>query len=332
MANLRNWIPLPRPTPIKTLPKRFIGKLLWIAKEAIFIIGLQLGLLGASNLGVNPNGNTRLRLNKDYPLGCKGTVLELPKDRVIYEWVKRAGLWEIEMSEFLALGLKQSSRKFTSNRIALLDIGANTGLVTLQAMNLSNSSAEAFLFEPIPRHADAIKQNLGKFSNIHINEFGLSDRDGQAEIFTDANNHGNTSLFNSVIPETNTISTQIRLVDTTAYCNEFLQRFSRFVIKCDAQGMDALILARIPSWIWKNCELAVVEVLSINEINKMDVEALLSMWQEFEYVSWRPDLGKERIRLSEVRDFWLSASGSERNLFLSRSLHGEKSLPDFLEV
>jgi len=320
MAELRIWIPLVRLTPIKTLPQRLIIKCLYIAQAFASTIAHRLGFLGAKIVGVSPIGNTLLELNKDYALGCKGTVIELPRDQVICDSVMRKGSYALEESKFLARGLKRACRQ-PNTKTALLDIGANTGLVTLQAMNLSNTTNDIFLFEPVPRHASAIKQNLMGLLNIHVNEFALSDKNGKATIFTEAANHGNTSLLNSVVPEIGMISTPITMIETTAYCNKFLSNFDSYVIKCDTQGMDALILSRIPERIWKNCESAIIEVWSINEISKRDVEALLSMCQEFEHVSWHPYTGKEsEIELSEVSEVWLNKSGSIKNLFLSKNL------------
>jgi FkbM family methyltransferase len=284
VINFRYWFPVPNPYPIRSFPKRLIRRWLDIANSIYAKIGYRLGLLGARIVGVAPNGNTLLQLNKNYPLGSKGTVIELPRDLVIFEYVLKSGVWELDESKFLAHGLKRACRD--THKVALLDIGANTGLVTLQAMNLSNTSAEVFLFEPVPRHASAIKKNLRNLSNINVNEFGLSDKNGQADIFTQATNHGNTSLLNSVVPEVGMISTQIQLVETTAYFLKFLNNFDRYITKCDTQGMDALILSRIPQSIWKNCVSAVIEVWALDEISKQDVEILLSMFQEFEHVSW----------------------------------------------
>jgi FkbM family methyltransferase len=318
MSNFRKWVPVPAPLPFKTFPKRLIKKWLYIAKNIVSLIGVRMGFLGARIVGTTPNGNTLLQLNKNYALGPKGTVLELPMDLVIFKHVREWGAWELNESKFLARGLKIACRN--TPKVALLDIGANTGLVTLQAMNLSTTLAEVFLFEPVPRHTSAIKKNLRNLSSIHVNEFGLSDKNGESTIFTEATNHGNTSLLNSVIPEIGMISTQIQLVETTTYCNKFLNNFDRYVIKCDTQGMDALILSRIPDWVWKNCESAIIEVWALDEISKKDVEALLSMCQEFEYVAWQPNNRKEKIGLSEVSEFWLSKSGAHKNLFLSKNI------------
>jgi hypothetical protein len=53
-------------------------------------------------------------------------------------------------------------------------------------------------------------------------------------------------------------------------------------------------LSRLPEWIWKNCEAAVIEVWALAEVSKRDVEGLLSMCQEFEYVSWHPNAWKKK--------------------------------------
>jgi FkbM family methyltransferase len=316
MSNFRSWIPVPKLLPIKAFPQRLIRKWLHIAKKYVSLAGVRLGFLGARIVGITPNGNTLLSLNKNYALGPKGTVLELPMDLVIFNDVRKWGAWELDESKFLARGLK-IARKNTP-KVALLDIGANTGLVTLQAMNLSKTSIEVFLFEPIPRHVSAIKHNLGNFSNIHINEFALSNKNGNSEIFTQATNHGNTSLLESVVPSDELIRTRIEIIDTAEYCDSFLEGFDNYVIKCDTQGMDALILSSIPNRIWQNTEVAIIEVWALPEIREQDVTHLLAMCKNFNYANWNPN-SQEKISLDEIREYWLGRSGTYRNLFLSKT-------------
>jgi FkbM family methyltransferase len=316
---LRHWIPITRLFPIGSFPKRLLAKWIFIANNIFWFFKHLLGLSPIKIVGITPGGNTQLWLNKMYPLGPKGSIIELPRDQVIFESVSRFGSWEVEESQFLARGLKLSSQK-SNSKIALLDIGANTGLVTLQAMNISQTKNEVFLFEPIPRHTLAIRNNLRNLPNIHINEFALSDRNGLAEIFTEKWNQGNTSLINSVIASKGRIVNKIELKDTAEYCSDFLNDFDSYVIKCDTQGMDTVILSRIPQRIWDNVECAVIEVWALPEINELHVEKLLSMWKKFEYISWAPN-SKKTITLDEVREIWLKRSGKEYgNLFLSKSV------------
>lgn len=315
MSSFRIWIPVPAPLPIKTFPQRLIRKWLYIAKN-VSIIGMRMGFLGARIVGTTPNSNTLLQLNKNYALGHKGIILELPRDLVIFESVRKWGIWELEESEFLARGIRKVGGR--GKKAAVLDVGANTGLVTLQAMNLSKTSIEVFLFEPIPRHVSAIKYNLGNLPNIHINEFALSNENGNSEIFTEATNHGNTSLLASAFPSDELIRTRIKTIDTAEYCDSILVGFDNYVIKCDTQGMDALILSRIPNRIWQNTEVAIIEVWALPEIREQDVTRLLAMFQNFNYVSWNSN-SQEKIHLDEISEYWLSKSGTSRNLFLSKT-------------
>ena len=313
IINSRQWIPITKLLLIKFFHQKLIRKWIYIIKNLILYFSSIYGFSGAKNIGIGPSGNNLLQLNKNYPLGHKGTIIELPKDNIIFKYVRLRGTWELEESKFLACGLQKA--KGIKSKVALLDIGANTGLVALQVINIAGSNAEIFLFEPVPRHAFAISQNLKSLPNTHLNEFALSDKNGEAEIFTDTLNHGNTSLFNSAAPFAE-IKTQIKLVDTLEYCNNFLKIFDSFVIKSDTQGMDALILSRIPNWIWQKCECAVIEVWALPEINKKHVEDLLVKIQKFEFVDWTPK-SQKKIAFHEISEFWLNKSGAQRNLFLS---------------
>ena len=245
--------------------RRVIQRFLQVIEHFLVQARVRLRLSGARVVASNLVGNTNLCLNQSCPLGVKGTIIELPRDNVIFEHVKNWGIWEINESYFLASGLK-SVDYFTSKRSVLIDIGANSGLVTLQAMNIAKTNNDIFVFEPIPRHISAIRTNLAKFSKVHINEFALSDKNGTAKIFTEFSNRGNSSLFDSVIPEKKMITTEIKLVDTREFCEGFLLEFDYYVIKCDTQGMDALILSRLSNRVWENCVSAVVEVWALPRV------------------------------------------------------------------
>lgn len=321
MRKFTKWLPLTNPVPVKTFPKRLLKKWRFLIGEVFCAIGTKMGLFGAKVIGVVDSGNTLLQLNKDYALGRKGSFLELPRDQVIYRVVKRHGFWELEESKFLANGLVMASRNSASQNVALIDIGAHAGLVTLQAINLSHTKPKVFLFEPVPRHVSAIKQNLRNVPNIHLNEFALSDKNGQAEIYTEEINHGNSSLLDAVVSKIGRLTTQVQLVETSTYFSKYLNNFDSYVIKCDAQGMDSLILSRIPERIWRNCQSAVIEVTALEQTSRRDVNQLLSMFKEFAYISWQSNSEQGGVTLNEVSEFWLNGSGSFRNLFLCQEFN-----------
>ena len=129
----------------------------------------QFFIPAARSVGVTENGNHLVKLSRPSALGNRGAVLELPMDRMIFRNVYISGEWDSKLSHFLWEGLEGDSEP--EEKSALLDIGANTGLVTLQTMNMATRDHDYFLFEPIPRHVSAIRRNLGTNSSgskVHI--------------------------------------------------------------------------------------------------------------------------------------------------------------------
>ena len=167
------------PTPPKRRPRpaaisrHLIGRWRRYLREPRVFLA-DAGLAGARIVGTSKGGNTLLTLNRNSPLGPRGTIISLPRDRVVFESVRQEGSYSPDVSEFLRGGLDAVPQAKT--RAALLDIGANTGLVTLQTMNSAIESHEYFLFEPLPRHVEAIKHNLSNASakeKVHVHQVGL---------------------------------------------------------------------------------------------------------------------------------------------------------------
>jgi FkbM family methyltransferase len=297
--------------------KFLLGRIVFNFRDWYVVALGKFGLAGAKIVGTSSIGNTLLSLNRSSFLGSRGSILELPRDEVIFASIKKYGEWEIEVSKFLAAGLGLKNQGFKP-KTACLDIGANSGLISLQTINLSGTDTCFFLIEPIPRHVSAISHNLRNFANVSLHEFAMSDKNASTVIFTEEKNHGKSSMFQSPISPMGMIETNIRTIDTLEFCDTHLDGFDRYVIKSDTEGMDAFILSRIPLRIWQSVQCAVIEVFSVPEVIESDVEKLLLVIQKFDYVSWSPN---SNIKLDsvEIRKFWLSKSRASKNLFLSRS-------------
>ena len=310
------------------VPLRAIKKIYFIMRRIVAIrshvtyLACKIRFSGASIIGNTSTGNIILSLNKNYLLGERGTILQLPQDQVIFKKIRYYGNWEIEESKFLGRTLKELS-SISRRKTAFFDIGANTGLVTLQAMNFSAANNDVYLFEPVPRHIIAIKNNLKKLMKtvqIEINEFALGAGNGISTIYTEDLNHGNTSLYRSGVPQVRHIETSIELVSTEEYFANFTNKYTSYVIKSDTQGMDALILSRIPKNIWSAVESALVEVWALPEVDENDVKKLMEIWKNFEHISWNPDFQKE-VHFDEIENFWLSKSSKAKNLFLTKNIY-----------
>ncbi len=306
--------------PVSTFLPRVIIKWKFIWSNLFTILGNLFLVSGARSVGLTDENNVLLKLNRDYPLGDKGQIIALPRDEVIFNQVKKKGSWEFVESNFLADGLTLAQKSGITN-VALLDIGANAGLITLQAMNIAKLTCTAHLFEPLSDHCAAIQYNLSRFkpkSKIVVHNFALGAVTGTTEIYTQISNRGNSSLFGSLVPSREKKTSSIDMIKTSDFFSAF-DGYDRYLIKCDTQGMDASILTQIPDSIWKFTERLIVEVWAIQEINKSDVENLLELWSDFDYIDWSPS-STHRIPVNDLKTFWLSGSGESRNLYLSKNL------------
>jgi FkbM family methyltransferase len=280
-----------------------------------------LRLSGARKTENIVNGNLHLVLNKKQALGEKNFIIELPKDRVIFEHVKRLGCWEIEVCLFLSQGMRRISTKH--QKIAtLIDLGANSGLISLQTIRILNTKAVLVLVEPVPIHLEAINFNLSSLRetcSIRIFPIALGKENEKMQIYSDVNNFGNTSLSINAMPDKNFLTQVVDVVDTQDWAVANLDESEFFVIKSDLQGHDAMALSRIPQRIWDRTECAVVEIWASPEINEIDVDKCLAIWSISHSLSW--DAGGLLICTpTELRKFWLSQANTQRNLFISKLL------------
>ena len=200
----------------------------------------------------------------------------------------------------------------------MIDIGSYAGLITLQIFRITNVDFTAFLFEPLPKNADAIRYNLdGK--NVKIFEVLLDKENGAKKIFTQKSNIGNSSIFKQLIPEHELIENDCTTVDVREFFNSSVKMYECYMIKCDIQGMDSMVLSRIPNDIWQKTDRAVIEVWATETVESRDVESLVEKLSNFKYLSWQQNL-RELVSISDVSNFWLSKSGEQKNLFMSKNV------------
>lgn len=181
-----------KPFPLKTLFSRSHRK--WLAK---YVYGH--GIEGARPLKKVNSGNVLLKLSRKSALGDQGFNLQIPKDKNMYLTVCKTGVWELQDSCFLASVLSENLK----NRTVLVDIGANVGLITLQVNNLiDREQVDYFLVEPRKHFFEALTYNLREVQKDRIRFFNaaLSDFSGEAELFSEVENLGNSSLISDAMP------------------------------------------------------------------------------------------------------------------------------------
>lgn len=313
----KTWVPIVKPFPIRTFPKRLTTKIRKLAIYGFHLGFSAMGIRGAKVVGSTRSRSSLLKLNRSSPLGIKGKVIQIPKDEVIFRSLRFFGMWEIEECLFLSDALKRVASK---TKVAFLDFGANTGMVTLQTLGLAQTNAVVIMVEPLPSHVVCIDFNIAdlrKTNAVHLYPFALGKINGKAKIFTENKNYGNTSLISNITPREDSIVSEITIRKTEDFVEEVLRGYSDYVLKSDLQGYDAVVLASIPKDIYDRTEAAVVEIWALDGIDPSDVLQCLDLWGSFSQMSWSFD-PTTKIYRAEVADFWLNKTGESRNLFMVR--------------
>jgi len=315
LNNIKKWIPFTSILPLNTFLIRLKKKNLYTLQLIYSIIGLS----GARIIGALPNGCFQVRLNKSSILGEKGTILNVPKDNVIFQNVRTYGHWEKHECEFISRAL-QTAHLSTQSKVALLDIGANVGLVTLGAINLSKTATDIHLFEPTPIHIFALKHNLKNLKisgDIFVNEHGLSNKSETIKLYRDLGNSGHSSVFNKAVNVQNREEIEVRLESANQYFESNLLNYDSFIVKSDIQGLDAQVLSNFPIEFWKKVKAAVIEVWAFTEVKNEDVEDLITKLDGFQNLSWDPYF-RIKPTITEIKKYWLSRNNQQRNLYISK--------------
>lgn len=250
-----------------------------------------------------------LQLRKKSPLGEKGKQIVMHRDNTIFEGVSRNGYWAIETADFLASG--DSARSSV-----LVDIGAHAGLVSLQTLNLEKSINRAVLIEPVPSNQQAIAFNLSGH-NIEILPYALGDRNGNVDFFVRNSNRGNSSIFEGNMRRDDYERTTVKIRDSNRLCKDAkISSSEKIILKCDCEGYDAHILARVGDSFWSQVERGTIEVWSHENISEQDVRIVVDKLRAYEFLAWDPK-GVKTCDLRSLAEFWLSGKDEIREIYFS---------------
>jgi FkbM family methyltransferase len=138
----------------------------------------------------------------------------------------RYGLWDDSLAIL---------RKLLKPGDTFVDCGAHQGLFTVVAAAIVGSTGSVIAFEPVPRSAAMILDNvqLNQFQNVRVMRCALADTEGTRPFFISAG-AGGTSSF--VLSEGTEIT-----VDTTTLDRALGDRLVRLV-KVDVEGAEVAVL------------------------------------------------------------------------------------------
>jgi FkbM family methyltransferase len=260
------------------------------------------------NIGIE--GRYYLKLKRNCRLGERGQVVHLPKDEVISRFVRGTGTWDKETVDFILRNTKDIHK---SSPLAMLDLGSNVGLISLQVLN--QNKIKTILVEPVPEFAEFSRLNLVKhIESVQIHNVALSDRSERRYIYIEDNNKGNSTLDEKLISGLHE-RIEISTIDARDFFNTVFEQDLKIVLKSDMQGSEAKVLSKMSLQQWNQVTSASIEIWATIDVVESDVEICVNNFANFSYVSWHPKKG-ERLTKDEVRAFWLKGDNSFRNLYL----------------
>lgn len=315
LKSFRKYVPFAQLHPLRTFPLRSFNKTVALL---IFRFLREWRLVGCKLVSLDDSGLATVRLNRNYPLGLKGSHISLPKDLVIFESVIRRGRWESEESDFFVSQIQCT--KSQGRKMCLLDIGANTGLFSLQVANKISQPISYYLIEPLPINLKCLALNVSELkqkSDVEVFPFGLGDSDQIAKMYTETTNVGNSSMILSAMESGKYTESSIAIRDTRWFVLNHLSKFDAFFLKSDIQGMDAEVLSMIPNQIWEKTSCASIEIYSNRDIRHEDIDKCAAYWKNFSSFSWA-DNPTKIVLLEDVISFWKSGRNEQRNLRISR--------------
>jgi len=236
-------------------------KLLWT-----LVNNLMNGFISEPTISV-------LTLREDTSLGKKNEKIFVTNDS--YQ------TWYIMNSRDFHKSFVDKVLKFTKSNIGynLIDIGANTGLLTRCLLNNLSNIRNCFLVEPDPDNLFCIKNNLQNFENINTLDCALDLSDGEKKLFIDQNNKGNLSLNYEMMTlkedklsfmnsEDNYINVKTKNIKN--YFND-IRNENNNIIKIDVQGYDEIIFQEIPRDVLIKTDILFIEITPLKS-KKFDEE------------------------------------------------------------
>lgn len=135
-------------------------------------------------------------------------------------------------------------RKLVKPGMGIIDIGANHGVYTLSLAKRLNGQGLVMAFEPATVPAALLQHSIqeNNFNSvIKLYKLGLSDHDGQANLYIDTNSELN-SLCKTSSANSTTETVRLTTLDALTKADAWPTQFAIDLIKLDAEGEEIRIL------------------------------------------------------------------------------------------
>lgn len=139
-----------------------------------------------------------------------------------------------------------------------VDVGANEGMMTLLASRLVGDTGTILAFEPNPGPRQILERHIkhNSIKNVELHAIGLSDQDGELDLFVPAKNSGESTFTkNSENEEGQYVKCPVRRGE------EIVGEQRVRLIKIDVEGFEARVLKGLISIIQRDKPIIVLELI-----------------------------------------------------------------------
>ena len=253
-----------------------------------------------------------LTLREDTSIGKKNDKIFVTNDS--YQ------TWYIMNSRDFHKSFVEKVLEYTKSDISynLIDIGANTGLLTRCLLNNLSNIRNCFLVEPELDNVFCIKNNLQHFKNINILDSALDLLDGEKKLFIDQNNRGNLSLNYEMMTlkqdklrfmNSRDNYVNVKTKNIKNYFNEIINENNN-IIKIDVQGYDEVIFQEIPKDVLIKTDVLFIEITPLKSKNFHEEKFNSNLDLFKRYMT----LNGKKLRKNEVIELTKRQSGKDIDL------------------
>ena len=233
-----------------------------------------------------------------------GKEIKIPKDNIIFPRMLKKRWGSVELAII--------SNYIDKNKdYDLIDIGANVGLISL-ILNDSFKIQNTICFEPDKINYDCLKHNLDGI-NCSIFNFGLGNKNETVVFYKDNLNNGNHSVYKNKELIKHGFTTTTVDIKTPEYAFNNINLKNSIIYKSDTQGNDVKIVNEMPDTIWKNVELAWLEIWLLDDNNMETFYEKLSQFKIFYHKNQEISLDKLKNVISNLKGKFTDIICAKRN-------------------
>ena len=249
-------------------------------------------------------------------LANKGEIIKLKPDVTISSKILRKGEIDNYICKFV---IKRMQNK---KNYIFIDVGANQGLITKQLIKEKKINY-FFCFEPNKENVEILKNNLNRYKNYQVLQYGLGDKNiKKASFYEHILNSGNLSLLNREKQKfLNKSFVKIKYASTEIKRIINLKKKFNLIYKSDCQGFDEIIFNCFDSFILNKMDIVILEISNFKFIKK-NKDLLYDKISAFKKKYIDTDFIKQHNTIIEIKSLNeldnIFNKRKEFNLFLSK--------------